>query len=65
MKQLRLFFPFVFPLCITFPSPSGGSNNTLVEMEKQIEELAARVKALEDQNQAQAEIDKYNARTSS
>jgi hypothetical protein len=56
LKQLHLYFPFVFPMCIGFPGPGGGTLkegevemvNLLLALEKRVEELTARVKKLEE-----------------
>jgi cell division protein FtsB len=70
LKQLQLFFPFVFPLSIGFPGLAGGlmevqgeTIDLLVALKKQVEELTARnkeleerMKKLEEEKRAQDEI---------
>ena len=67
LKQLRLFFPFVFPMRIGFPGPGGRTLkegevemvNLLLALEKRVEELTARVKKLEEEKADKKEVFRF------
>ena len=55
LKQLRIGFPFVFPMC--WLSPGEGDDFVVqetVRLRKQIENLEARVKELEEKTKPRA-----------
>jgi len=72
LKQLQLFFPFVFPLYDS-DDLSGGSLRLakdskevpLTALLKRVTELEARLKVLEDKEKAREENFKKAARTNS
>ena len=57
LKQLRLFFPFVFPMYdideFGYTSPIIRLTLENRDLKKEMEELKARVQALENKNEAE------------
>ena len=69
LKQLQLFFPFVFPMYILGDSARMMYEEHLVQkinkelvlpLQKQVEELTARIKKLEDEKADKKEVFRFS-----